>query len=68
MGKQTFFLAPYPSVLGFSHVVVACRSSLENKGKMNLLPVMNKTSPWAHMELELDMLGVSGKLVKCVIH
>jgi hypothetical protein len=30
---------------------------------MNLLPILNKTSPWAHMELELDVLGVPRKLV-----
>jgi hypothetical protein len=31
---------------------------------MNLIPVLNKTSPWAHTKLELDMHGVPGKLVK----
>jgi hypothetical protein len=48
--------------------MAACRSSSENIGKMNLIPVLNKTSPWAHMELELDVLGVPGKLVKYVVH
>jgi hypothetical protein len=35
---------------------------------MNLQPILNKTSPWAHMELEFDMLGVPGKLLKYVVH
>jgi hypothetical protein len=48
--------------------MAACRSSLENIGKMNLIPNLNKTSPRAHTELELDVLGVLGKLVKYVVH
>jgi hypothetical protein len=35
---------------------------------MNLIPVFNKNSPWAHMESELDVLGVHGKLLKYVVH
>jgi hypothetical protein len=50
-----------------SHMV-ACRSSLENTRKMNLIPVFNKNSPQAHTESELDELGVHGKLVKYVVH
>jgi hypothetical protein len=45
-----------------------CRSSSENTGKMNLIPILNKTSPQVHTELELDVLGVLGKLVKYEIH
>jgi hypothetical protein len=48
--------------------MAACRSSLENKGKMNLILVFNKNSPWAHMESEFDVLGIHGKLVKYVVH
>jgi hypothetical protein len=48
--------------------MVACRSSLENIGKMNLKLILNKTPPRAHMEPEFDMLGVSRKLVKYVVH
>jgi hypothetical protein len=48
--------------------MAACRSSLENTGKMSLIPFFNKNSPRAHTELELDMLGVHGKLVKYVVH
>jgi hypothetical protein len=29
---------------------------------------LNKTSPWAHTESELTVLGVHDKLVKCVVH
>jgi hypothetical protein len=49
-------------------VGATCRSSLENTGKMSLIPVFNKNSPRAHTELELDVLGVHGKLVKYVVH
>jgi hypothetical protein len=31
---------------------------------MSFIPVFNKNLPWAHTELELDVLGVHGKLVK----
>jgi hypothetical protein len=39
--------------------MAACRSSLENTE--NLIPVLNKTSPRAHTELELGVFGVHGK-------
>jgi hypothetical protein len=48
--------------------MVAFRSSLENTRKMSLIPIFNKTSPQAHTELELDVLGVHRKLVKYVAH
>ena len=51
----------------FSHMA-ACRSSLENRRKMNLTPILNKTSPWAHMESELDVLCIPRMLVKYVVH
>jgi hypothetical protein len=35
---------------------------------MSLILVFNKKLPWAHMELELGVLGVHGKLVKYVVH
>jgi hypothetical protein len=67
--KQTSFLEqPCPSALGqFSHMAT-CRSSSENNRKMKLKPVLNKTSPWAHTELELKVLGVPKKLMKHVVH
>jgi hypothetical protein len=40
--------------------VVAYRSSSKNARKMNL--------PWAHMELEFDVLGVTRKLVNHVVY
>jgi hypothetical protein len=46
----------------------AWKSSSKNIGKMSLIPVFNKNSPWAHMESEFDVLGVHGKLVKYVVH
>jgi hypothetical protein len=48
--------------------MVACRSSLENTGKMNLILVFHKNSPRAHTESEFDVLGVHRKLVKYVVH
>jgi hypothetical protein len=51
----------------FSHMA-ACRSSLENTGKMSLILVFNKNSPQAHTESELDVLGVHGKLVNYIVH
>jgi hypothetical protein len=48
--------------------MATCRSSSNNIEKMNLKSVLNKNSPWAHTELEFDVLGVSRKLVKFVVH
>jgi hypothetical protein len=41
---------------------------LKKYRKNELKTCLNKTSPWAHTELELDMLGVPRKLVKYVVH
>jgi hypothetical protein len=48
--------------------MAACRRSLENIGKISLIPVFNKNSLRAHTELELDVLGVHEKLAKYVVH
>jgi hypothetical protein len=48
--------------------MAACTSSLENTGKMSLILVFNKNLPRAHTELELDVLGVHGKLVEYVVY
>jgi hypothetical protein len=58
--KQTSFSAPCP--LGSFIHMAECRSSSKNTGKMSLIPVFNKNSPWAHMKSKLDVLGVHGKL------
>jgi hypothetical protein len=48
--------------------MAAYSSSLSKRtGKMNLQPVLNNSSR-VHMELEFDMLGVAGKLVKYVVY
>jgi hypothetical protein len=47
--------------------MAACRSSLENRGKMSLKSIFNKNSPQDHTESEFDVLGVHGKLVKYVV-
>jgi hypothetical protein len=66
--NKLFFENPALQPLGsFSHMA-ACRSSLENTGKMSLIPVFNKNSPRAHTVSELDVPGVHGKLVKYVVH
>jgi hypothetical protein len=69
MGKTNYFVENHAlQPLGsFSHMA-ACRSSLENTRKMSLIPVFNKNLPRAHTELELDVLGVHGKLEKYVVH
>jgi hypothetical protein len=69
MGKTNYFFEnPALQPLGsFSHMA-ACRSSLENTGKMSLIHVFNKNSPQAHTESELGVLGVHGKLAKYVVH
>jgi hypothetical protein len=54
--------------LGSFNHMAACRSSSKNTGKMSLIPVFNKTSPQAQMDSELDVLGISGKLLKYVVH
>ena len=35
---------------------------------MNLISILNKTSPQVHTKLESDVFGVPGKLVKYVVH
>jgi hypothetical protein len=71
MGKTNFFLSTLSFALqrlgSFSHMA-ACSSFSKNTGKMNLILVFNKSSPRAHAELELDVLGIHGKLVKYVVH
>jgi hypothetical protein len=67
MGKTKVLFSTLQPLGSFSHMV-ACKSSSKNTREMNLIPVLNKTSPQAHIELELDVLGVPGKLVKYVIH
>jgi hypothetical protein len=66
--NKLFFENPALQPVGsFSHMA-ACRSSLENTGKMSLIPIFNKNSPRAHTVSEFDVLGVHGKLVKYVVH
>jgi hypothetical protein len=64
MGKTNFFLSPWAGSATWLHV----GDPQKIQQKMNLILVLNKTSPWAHTELELDVLGVPGKLVKYVVH
>jgi hypothetical protein len=69
MGKTNYFVEnPGLQPLGNSSHMAACRSSLENTGKMSLRHVFNKNSPQAHTESELGVLGVHGKLAKYVVH
>jgi hypothetical protein len=69
MCKTNFFFEnPALQPLGSFSQMAACRSSLENTGKMSLILVFNKNSPRAHTESELDVLGVHGKLGKYVVH
>jgi hypothetical protein len=66
--NKLFFENPALQPLGnFSHMA-ACRSSLENTWKMNLILVFNKNLPRAHTGSELGVLGVHRKPVKYVVH
>jgi hypothetical protein len=65
--NKLFFENPALQPLGSFNHMAACRSSLENTGKMSLILVFNKNSPRAHTESELGVLGVHGKLVKYVV-
>jgi hypothetical protein len=62
-----FFLRGFQLLGGFSHVITY-RGSSKNTRKMNLQPILNKNSPWAHMKSKLDVFGVVGKLVKYVVY
>jgi hypothetical protein len=58
--RQYKLLLEHPtlqSLDSFNHMA-ASRSSSENTRKISLISIFNKTSPWVHMELELDVLGV----------
>jgi hypothetical protein len=68
-GKTNFFFgALHFSPWGnFSHMV-AYRSSSKNIGKMNLQSILNKNSPWTHLESKFDVLNVAKKLLKYVVH
>jgi hypothetical protein len=66
--NKLFFEHPAFQPLGNFNHMAACRSSLENTGKWSFIPVFNKNSPQVHTELEFDVLGVHGKLVKYVVH
>jgi hypothetical protein len=66
--NKLFFESPVLQPLGSLSHMAACRSSLENIGKMSLILVFNKKLPPAHMESELGVLDVHGKLVKYVVH
>jgi hypothetical protein len=48
--------------------MAACRSSSENIGKTNLIPIFNKNSSRAHTKSKFDVLGVHRELVKYVVH
>jgi hypothetical protein len=67
MGKTNFFFGTQP-FSPWAILATTCRSSSKNIGKVNIQPMLNKNSPWAHMETEFDVLGVAKKLVKIVLH
>jgi hypothetical protein len=67
---QNKLFSKHPTIqsLGSLSHMVACRSFSKNTEKMSFLSVLNKTSPRAHTESELDVLGVHGKFEKYVFH
>jgi hypothetical protein len=69
MGKINFFLSTLP----FSPWVVLATwlhvgAPYKLQETMNLMPVLNKTSPRAHTKLELDVLGAPRMLMKYIAH
>jgi hypothetical protein len=60
--NQLLFKHPTLQPLGSFSRMAVCRSSLKIKIKVNLKLVLNKTSPHAHTESELDVLGIAGSL------
>jgi hypothetical protein len=69
MGKTNFFLSTLPfSPWAVSATWLHVGAPQKIYQTMSLEPVLNKTSPWAHTELEFDVFGVPGKLMKFVIH
>jgi hypothetical protein len=65
--KQTFFLAPF-NLWAVSATWLHVGGSLENTGKMNLILVLNKTTPRARRKSDLGVLGIHGKLAKYVVY
>ena len=61
---STLPFSPWAVLATWLHV----GSPSENTGEMSLIPVLNKNSPRAHTESELDVFGVHRKLVKYVVH
>jgi hypothetical protein len=67
-GQKNFFLSTMSFSPWVDSATFSYRSSSKNIGKMDLKSILNKTSPWAHMESKFDVLGVPGKLVKYIVH
>ena len=65
---QNKLLIQHPILQPLNSNMAICWSSSKNIGKINQISILNKTSPWAHIDSELDMLGIPRKLVKYVIH
>jgi hypothetical protein len=68
-GKTNFFL----STMSFNlWAVLATQLHLGTpqkiQEKMNLKPILKKTSPWTHMESKFDVLCISRQLVKHVVY
>jgi hypothetical protein len=58
--KHASFLVPWPSVFG-----MAAYGSSPKKNEFH--PILYKNSPWTHIELKFDELGVAQKLMKYVV-
>jgi hypothetical protein len=68
MDKTNFFFGTLPYNLWAVLAVATYRSSSKNIGKINLQRILNKNSPWAHMESEFDVFDIAKKFVKYVVH
>jgi hypothetical protein len=69
IGKTNYFLKTLPfNPWAVSATWVHVGAPYKMHEKMSLILVFNKNSPQAHIESELGVLGIHGKLVKYVVH
>jgi hypothetical protein len=65
--KLTFSTLPFSSwVVSTTWLHVGAPQKILEK--INLKPILNKTSPRTHTKSEFNVFGVPGKLVKYVVH
>jgi hypothetical protein len=65
MGKTNFILCIMPfSTWEILAMGLHIGAPSKNIRKMNSQPILNKNSPWAHVQSKFDVLGIARKYVK----